>query len=120
MTDEASGQHPGTQNVPSALRQPWLTEAAVLAAAFELAGLLIPRHGLLFAYTASQLAGSQRPGDERRPQQRDRHTAAGQDFTEGLLLQCLPVAVVEPESFGRPDVTPGIRLFSRRRSARWR
>jgi putative heme transporter len=36
----------------------WLAEAAVLAAAFELAGLPIPWHGLLLAYTASQLTGS--------------------------------------------------------------
>jgi hypothetical protein len=36
----------------------WLAEAAVLAAAFELAGRPVPWHGLLLAYTASQLAGS--------------------------------------------------------------
>jgi putative heme transporter len=36
----------------------WLAEAAVLAAAFEFAGRPVPWHGLLLAYTASQLAGS--------------------------------------------------------------
>ncbi len=36
----------------------WLAEAAVLAAAFELAGWPVPWHSLLLAYTASQLAGS--------------------------------------------------------------
>ena len=33
----------------------WLADAAVLAAAFELAGLPVPWRGLLFAYAASQM-----------------------------------------------------------------